>query len=93
MSIQLNEENGGKVLAVHVSGKLAKVDYEHIAREQYRIIQADEDKAFKSLAKLITTPKDRKTAMTIAKDIMSTETPMSNNQREVLSKINNALQS
>ena len=29
MPIQLNEENGGKVLAVHVSGKLVKADYEH----------------------------------------------------------------
>ena len=29
MPIQLNEENGGKMLVVHVSGKLAKADYEH----------------------------------------------------------------
>ena len=29
MPIQLNEENGGKLLVVHVSGKLAKADYEH----------------------------------------------------------------
>ena len=27
MSIQLEEENGGKVLVVHVSGKLTKADY------------------------------------------------------------------
>ena len=29
MPIQLNEENGGKILVVHVSGKLAKADYDH----------------------------------------------------------------
>jgi hypothetical protein len=29
MPIQLNEENGGKVLTVHVSGKLKKADYDH----------------------------------------------------------------
>ncbi len=28
MSIKLIEENGGKVLIVHVSGKLEKADYE-----------------------------------------------------------------
>ena len=29
MPIQLNEENGGKILVIHVSGKLAKADYAH----------------------------------------------------------------
>ena len=33
MPIQLNEENGGKLLAIHVSGKLAKSDYEHFVPE------------------------------------------------------------
>jgi hypothetical protein len=33
MPIQLKEENGGKILAVHVSGKLAKADYEHFVPE------------------------------------------------------------
>ena len=28
MPIQFNEENGGKILAVHVTGKLEKADYE-----------------------------------------------------------------
>jgi hypothetical protein len=28
MPVQLSEENGGTVLAVHVSGKLAKSDYD-----------------------------------------------------------------
>ncbi len=33
MPIQLNEEDGGKVLVVHVSGKLAAADYEHFVPE------------------------------------------------------------
>lgn len=39
MSIQLNEENGGKVLAVSVSGKLAKADYEHFVPEFERLVR------------------------------------------------------
>jgi hypothetical protein len=38
MPIQLNEENGGKVLAVHVSGKLAKADYERFVPEFERLV-------------------------------------------------------
>lgn len=37
MPIQLKEENGGKLLAVHVSGKLAKSDYEHLVPEFERL--------------------------------------------------------
>lgn len=39
MSIQLNEENGGKVLAVHASGKLEKQDYEHFVPEFERLVR------------------------------------------------------
>ena len=39
MSIQLNEENGGTTLAIHVSGKLAKADYEHFVPEFERLFQ------------------------------------------------------
>ena len=39
MSIKLNEENGGKVLEVHVSGKLVKADYEHFVPEFERLIR------------------------------------------------------
>ena len=38
MPIQLNEDNGGKILAVHVSGKLAKADYEHFVPEFERLL-------------------------------------------------------
>jgi hypothetical protein len=38
MPIQLNEENGGKVLAIHVSGKLANADYEHFVPEFDRLV-------------------------------------------------------
>ena len=38
MPIQLNEENGGKVIAVHVSGKLVKADYELFVPEFDRLV-------------------------------------------------------
>ncbi len=37
MSIQLSEENGGKMLAVHVSGKLEAEDYERFVPEFERL--------------------------------------------------------
>ena len=40
MPIQLKEENGGKLIAVHVSGKLTKADYEHFVPEFERQIQS-----------------------------------------------------
>ena len=39
MPIQLNEENGGKMLVVHVSGKLVKADYEHFVPEFERLVR------------------------------------------------------
>jgi hypothetical protein len=39
MTIQLKEESGGKVLAVHVSGKLAKADYDHFVPEFERLVR------------------------------------------------------
>ena len=39
MPIQFNEEDGGKVLVVHVSGKLAKADYEHFVPEFERLVR------------------------------------------------------
>ena len=39
MPIQLNEENGGKILVVHVSGKLTKADYEQLVPEFERLVQ------------------------------------------------------
>ena len=39
MPIQFNEENDGKVLIVHVSGKLVKTDYEHLVPEFERLVR------------------------------------------------------
>ncbi len=39
MPIQLNEENDGKLLAIHVSGKLVKADYEKFVPEVERLIR------------------------------------------------------
>ena len=38
MPIQLNEENDGRTLVVHVSGKLVKADYEHFVPEFERLV-------------------------------------------------------
>ena len=38
MSIQLNEENGGKIVTVHVTGKLEKADYQHFVPEFERLV-------------------------------------------------------
>ena len=39
MPIKLNEENGGKLLVVRVSGKLVKEDYEHFVPEFDRLVK------------------------------------------------------
>jgi len=39
MTVQLNEENSGKVLIIHVSGKLEKTDYALIVPEFERLIR------------------------------------------------------
>jgi len=39
MPVQPSEENGGTVLAVHVSGKLLKSDYEELGRQEVRAVE------------------------------------------------------
>src|ERR1700690_847042 len=39
MPIQLHEEDGGNPLVVHVSGKVAKADYEHFVPEFERLVR------------------------------------------------------
>jgi hypothetical protein len=39
MPIQLKEENGGKLVNVHVSGRLEKADYEHFVPEFERLVR------------------------------------------------------
>ena len=39
MSIQVKKENGGTILVVHVSGKLAKADYELFVPEFERLLR------------------------------------------------------
>jgi hypothetical protein len=71
--------------------QLDKKEFMHIAGEQSRILQMDEDQAFKSLAKLIATPEDRKTALAVAKKVVLSGISMSKRQKEVLSRISRAL--
>lgn len=42
MTMRLNEENGGKVVVVHVTGKLVKADYEHFVPEFERLAMVGE---------------------------------------------------
>ncbi len=39
MPIRLNEENGGKILVVHVTGKLIKADYDDFVPEVDRLVR------------------------------------------------------
>jgi hypothetical protein len=39
MAIELKEEDGGKILDVHVSGKLEAADYEHFVPEFERLVR------------------------------------------------------
>lgn len=39
MPIRLNEEHGGKVLSVHVGGKLVAADYERFVPEFERLVR------------------------------------------------------
>jgi pimeloyl-ACP methyl ester carboxylesterase len=71
--------------------QLDKKEFMHIAGQQSRILQMDEDQAFKSLAKLIATPEDRKTALEVAKKVVLSGISMSKRQKEVLSRISKAL--
>ncbi len=41
MPIQLNEEDGGKLLNEHVSGKSTSADYEHFGPESERLVGQD----------------------------------------------------
>ena len=39
MPIQINEENGGQRLVIHVGGKLEKADYERLLPEFERLVR------------------------------------------------------
>ena len=72
--------------------QLNKTEFLHIAGEQARILQVDEDHALKALARLIVAPEDRDTALAVAKKIALSGRAISNRQKEVISRISEALQ-
>lgn len=39
MALRMNEKAGGRTLEIHVSGKLAKADYEHLVPEFERLVK------------------------------------------------------
>ncbi len=72
-------------------GKLDKQTFIDMARDQSRLLQADADTAFRSLGSLITTPEERRTALAVARRIVSAEAPLSQRQKTVLARIGKAL--
>jgi len=72
-------------------GKLDRQTFIDIAQDQSRLLQADADAAFRSLGSLITTPEERRTALAVARRIVSTEAPLSQRQKSVLARIGKAL--
>ena len=70
---------------------LNRKEFLRIVGEQSHILQVDENKALRLLSKLITTPEDRQTALTIARKIISSGSTMTKEQKAVLSKISKAL--
>ena len=71
--------------------QLDKKEFMRIVGEQSRILQIDEQMAFKSLAKLIATPEDRKTALAVAQLVVLSGKAISNRQKDILSGISKAL--
>lgn len=71
--------------------RLNRKEFLRIVGEQSHILQVDKDKALRLLSKLITSPEDRKTALTIARKIISSGSTMTNEQKAVLSRITKAL--
>lgn len=71
--------------------QLDKKEFLHIAAEQARILQIDEDMAIASLAKLIATQEDREAALAVAQKAVLSGRAISNRQKEVLSGISDAL--
>ena len=50
MPMQLSEDNGGRILVVHVSGRLKKADYEQLVAEFERLAhEVDRDGALERL--------------------------------------------
>ena len=70
--------------------KLKRKEFLHIVGEQSRILQVDENNALKALGKLIVTPEDRKTALILARKIISSGSAMTSKQKTVLSNIKKA---
>jgi pimeloyl-ACP methyl ester carboxylesterase len=71
--------------------RLNRKEFLRIVGEQSHILQVDKDKAMRLLPKLITSTEDRKTALTIARKIISSGSTMTSEQKAVLSGITKAL--
>jgi pimeloyl-ACP methyl ester carboxylesterase len=70
---------------------LDKKEFLRIAQEQSCILQVDEPGALKALGKLIVSPEDRQTALTMARKIIASDATVSKKRKAVLTRINRAL--
>jgi pimeloyl-ACP methyl ester carboxylesterase len=71
--------------------KLSRKEFLRIVGEQAHILQIDEDKALKALEKLIVSPQDRKTALTMTQKILSSGSGMTKLQKATLARIKKAI--
>ena len=72
--------------------KLTQREFLHMVKQQARILQVDENEALKALDKLLATPEDRKTALTLVRKIVAAGSGRTKEQEAVLSNIKQTLQ-
>jgi Protein of unknown function (DUF3141) len=70
--------------------QLDEKEFMRIAGAQSHILQMDRDKALKTLGKLISTPEDRQTALTLIRTIIPSGATLTNQLKADLSKIKKA---
>jgi pimeloyl-ACP methyl ester carboxylesterase len=71
--------------------QLDEKEFMRIAGAQSHILQMDRDKALKTLGKLIATPEDRQTALTLIRTIIPSGATLTNQLKADLSKIKKAI--
>jgi Protein of unknown function (DUF3141) len=70
---------------------LTREEFLRMAHDQTRILAADEERAYKTLAVLIPSPEERTAALALARQIAVREAPPSSCQEAVLSRLRSAL--
>jgi hypothetical protein len=71
---------------------LRRPEFVRIVRDQARLLQVDEDQALQALPRLIVSAEDRRDALEIAQEVFAADRDLSDRERDVLHKIERALQ-